>query len=206
MLRWNDLAKTYGRRRLFRGLSGTLDPGAGLLVTGPNGAGKSTFLKVLAGLARADAGTVERSEERNDLGYAAPDTALYAELTGSENIAFYLAVRGIAGSGAAEDRLLESLGLGRAASKPVAVYSTGMRQRLKLACALAHGPSLLILDEPTLGLDSSGIARVEEIIGEQIRSGRGSVIVATNDPGHVERLGGVEGGAGGRWSRLALGD
>ena len=186
LLEWHNLAKTFGRRCLFRDLSGALGRGQVLVVTGPNGSGKTTFLKILAGLAGADQGHVDRQAGTISTGYAAPDLALYGELTGRENLEFFADVRCVG-----RERiqpLLERAGLGRAGEKPVSAYSSGMRQRLKLCFALLSRPEVLLLDEPTLALDSAGVAFVEQILAEQ-RDALGGTIVATNDQHEAERWG-----------------
>lgn len=186
LLEWHNLAKTFGRRCLFSEVSGALAPGQILVVTGPNGSGKTTFLKVLAGLVRADQGAVERAGETLSLGYTAPDMALYGELTGRENLEFFADIRGFGGERIAP--LLARAGLARAGAKPVSAYSSGMRQRLKLCFALLSRPDVLLLDEPTLALDSDGVAFVEQILAEQ-RDGLGGAVVATNDPDEAARWG-----------------
>jgi heme exporter protein A len=186
MLAWENLSKSYGRRRLFTSLNGQINEGGLIAVTGPNGSGKSTFLKILAGLVRADAGDVRRPDGQRAIGYAAPDLSLYGELTGQENLEFFADVRGIDRKGVLP--LLERAGLSRAAGKPALAYSSGMRQRLSLCNALLHQPAVLLLDEPTLALDSDGVAFVEQILAEHIQTG-GCAVVATNDAGEAERWG-----------------
>src|SRR5579862_8469545 len=108
MLAWENLSKSYGRRRLFTGLTGKADSGDLWAVTGPNGSGKSTFLKVLYGLVRADVGEVH-GPGQCAIGYAAPDLSLYGEMTGRENLEFFADVRGIGREGVLP--LLERAGL-----------------------------------------------------------------------------------------------
>ncbi len=186
MLEWRELGKQFGRRRLFSGLTGTLAEGVPMVVTGRNGSGKSTLLRVFTGLIRPDHGTVVRNTTR--IGYASPDLALYGELSGRENLDFFTSVR----SGASIDTmaLLERAGIAKAANRAVAQYSSGMRQRLKLAVAIAHQPDMLFLDEPTLALDSEGIAFVEQIVADYSRAGR-YLAIATNDAGEAQRWGAV---------------
>lgn len=184
LIEWIGLTKSFGRRRLFADVNGSVAPGDRLVVTGLNGVGKSTLLRIVAGLARADKGTVRRFDTAQCLGYAAPDMSLYPELTGRENLEFVAALsrQGRRAVGA----MLERVGLVRAADRPLRAYSTGMRQRLKLAAALLPCPQILILDEPTVALDTIGVQLVDEIVEQHTASG-GGCIVATNDPAEAQR-------------------
>jgi heme exporter protein A len=185
VIEWRDVGKQFGRRRLFSGISGALEPGRSLVVTGPNGSGKSTFLRLLAGLARPDAGVVLRPDPPFSIGYASPDLATYGELTGRENLEFF---RNIRGGGVDSASLLDRFGLSKAANRAVAHYSSGMRQRLKLAVAIAHEPDALLLDEPTLALDADGIALVDAIVADFVEAGK-CIAIATNDASEAARWG-----------------
>lgn len=175
----------YGRHRLFEDLSFTVAPGAPLAVTGGNGAGKSTLLRVLAGLLTPLAGRVAldmegASVETRDLprrvGFVAPALALYDALTAREHLAFLGRARGLGRVDA--NASLAAVGLAGRADEPVSTFSTGMRQRLRLATALLHDPPVLLLDEPGATLDASGRALVEAIVADARRI----VVLATNDP------------------------
>ena len=182
-LELDNVAMAYGTRVLFRSVAAQAGPGEVLVVTGANGAGKSTLLKIIAGLVRPEEGTVRRGAV---FGYAAPDVNLYAELTGQENLAFFAGLRGLPDEPAA---LLARVGLPRArGADPAGAYSSGMRQRLKLAVSLLGDPPLLIWDEPTLALDAAGGELVEEILGRH-RQGGGVAVLATNDSTEADRWG-----------------
>jgi ABC-type multidrug transport system ATPase subunit len=200
VINWDNLAKSYERRRLFSGLTGSVECGSGLLVMGANGSGKSTFLKILAGLVRPDSGVVCRPGDRNGLGYAAPHMSVYGELSGAENVQFIMALRGVKADRRSAVDILARLGLARAANKASATYSTGMLQRLRIACAIAHNPSILILDEPTIGLDRDGVSLVEQLVAEHVAEGAGGgAIIATNEPEHFARF------AGNGWTGIEMG-
>ena len=188
LLRLNGVGKRYGLRRVLQNISLNVLPGEVVVVTGDNGSGKSTLLKIVAGLLRPSRGEVaivgekEAANRRFLVGYAGPDLHLYTELTAHENLAFYYQVR----TGASEkpekrEQRLEAVGLGGRGDDLVAAYSSGMRQRLRLAFATGHKVPLLLLDEPSLALDTKGVALVSEIIETQ-RARGGATLLATNDP------------------------
>jgi ABC-type multidrug transport system ATPase subunit len=182
-----DLSKSFSGPPLFSALS--FDAGAGLLaVSGRNGSGKTTLLKILAFLLRPGSGRVRvldgdrelsGDERRRAVGWAGPDLAFYDDLTARENLRFF---RRVAGRPAAEEeigRRLARVGLERFGERRVGAFSTGMRQRLRLAFALLFDPSILLLDEPTAGMDEEGRALVESIVAE--RRSEGPVVLASND-------------------------
>lgn len=183
-LRLHDLTMAYGRRALFSGVSAEVLPGRCLVVAGANGSGKSTLLKIIAGLLRPEAGHVELP---GVCGYAAPDVQLYGELTGTENLAFFARLRGLPLADTAA--LLKQVGLPAARGRDlVSAYSSGMRQRLKLAVSLLGAPPLLVWDEPTLALDSAGRAVADALLMQHRAAGR-IAVVATNDAAEVGRWG-----------------
>jgi ABC-2 type transport system ATP-binding protein len=167
------VTKTYGPVTALRQLSVRVPPGAvGLL--GPNGAGKTTLIRTLLGLIRVDAGHGEvlgmdvrtrRLDVRQAVGFAPEDECLFPGFPGIELVAYAGELCGM-GRGDALQRaheVLNYVGLGEARYRPVESYSTGMKQRLKLAAAIVHDPRLLILDEPTNGMDPRGRADVLEL-------------------------------------------
>lgn len=190
-LQLDGLTKIYGRRLLFQDVSASVAPGQTLIVTGANGAGKSTLLRIVAGLTRPDEGAVRLLDMDGParLGYAAPDVHPYAELTAAENLAFFRRLRGLADDGKEDAELLARVGLGRArGGDPVGAYSSGMRQRLRLALSLLGEPPVLLWDEPTATLDGNGEARVEDILAAHGAAG-GLAVIATNDADEAERWG-----------------
>lgn len=186
-----NIGKAYGTRRVLSGVTQTVRGGECLGIIGANGSGKSTLLKIVAGLLRPTRGTItleadgktitDSNERRYRVGYCAPDLALYPELSGAENLRFFSEVRGeTAGNREIEERL-DGVGLAGRGGDVVSSYSSGMKQRLRIAFACRGGDvPVLLLDEPSLALDSRGVALVEQIIRK--RRERGEItLLATND-------------------------
>lgn len=183
-LRLHKVSMAYGQRALFSEVSAEVAPGQCLVVSGANGIGKSTLLKIIAGLLRPEGGQVEFAGQR---GYAAPDVQLYGELTGAENLAFFARLRGLPSADSAER--LKEVGLPVVRGRDfVSAYSSGMRQRLKLAVSLLGDPPLLIWDEPTATLDSAGRALADALLAESRAAGR-IVVAATNNADEARRWG-----------------
>jgi heme exporter protein A len=187
------IVKRFGARTVLAGVSGSIRPGAVVVVTGPNGSGKSTLLNILAGALRPSGGAlryidgdgeVERARWFERLGVAAPDMAVYEELSALENLHFFARLRGVDASAGRLAGLLDRLGLAaRDQRRRVGTYSSGMKQRVKLAQAVVHDPQVLLLDEPSSNLDQPG----HEVTAALVARFRecAAVAVATNDPREV---------------------
>lgn len=182
------LTQRFGPSRIFESLTFEVPKGQGLVVTGPNGSGKTTLLRILSGLLRPTKGEVRLSingkaispEERlRHIGFITPELALYEELTALENLEFFAHVRRLKRTKADHHALLERVGLKERGNDLVGTFSSGMKQRLKLAFAVQHEPMLLLLDEPGSSLDDSGRVVVEGVAAEQKK--KGVLVVATND-------------------------
>ena len=157
-------------------------------VVGPNGAGKTTLLRVLAGLLRPDSGNVEVPGDRRLVGYIPQDLALDPEMTGRETLALLAALHGVPRRERTEriSRLAESFGTAGHLDRPVASWSGGLKRRLHLAAGMIHDPDLLLLDEPTAGLDVEGNDFLWAELKRRAAAGR-AVVVVTHDLAAAER-------------------
>ncbi|GHT96143.1 cytochrome c biogenesis ATP-binding export protein CcmA [Betaproteobacteria bacterium] len=202
MLECCDLACVRGDRLLFQRLSLRLGPGESLRVAGPNGAGKTSLLRLVAGLARAEAGEVrwqgasirQRAEDfRGALLYLGHAAAVSAQLTALENLRFACAVAGLAVDQDACVAALARVGLGGALDLPLAALSQGQRRRAGLArLFLAASRTLWVLDEPFTALDAEAVRLLAAQLAKHCAAG-GMVMFATHqdvdvDLGHACRV------------------
>ncbi len=181
LLRLTKVAKFYGNRLVIKDVSFEAAPGTVTLLAGPNGAGKSTLLKLMAGLSRPSAGSVERGVAEESLGYLGHQTFIYPELTAFENLAFWARLHGLAPERCTEEALLAALDrmeLKRFAFERAGGFSRGMAQRLNLARVLLLSPSLLLLDEPGTGLDTRSMAILHREITAARDRGAGIVWIS----------------------------
>ncbi|MFZ1613512.1 MAG: ABC transporter ATP-binding protein, partial [Holophaga sp.] len=164
MLEVRQVEKSFGTRKAVAGLSLQLRPGEILGLLGPNGAGKTTTVSMIAGLIPPDGGEVlingrqiqgDTDPLKRQLGLVPQDMALFEDLSAGDNLSLFGTLYGLTGKAlvTATARVLESVGLLDRAKDPVTTFSGGMKRRLNLAVALLHDPALLILDEPTVGVD-----------------------------------------------------
>jgi ABC-type multidrug transport system ATPase subunit len=172
------LAKSFSGRPLFADVSFLLDRGI-LAIVGPNGSGKTTLVKILAGLLTPTHGSVrvEREgrplsaeERRSAVGWSGPDLTFYSELTARENLEFFRKVAGFPTFFEDTQSSLAAVGLGEAGG-PVEHFSTGMKQRLRIAFALLLRPAVLLLDEPLSGLDTAGRRAVGGLVAAAAHAG-----------------------------------
>jgi Cu-processing system ATP-binding protein len=188
----DGVEKRYGAVRALREVSFDLLPGRLSALVGHNGAGKTTLIKLMLGLIRADRGRVRVLGEdpaagefsaRRALGYLPENVAFNAALTGRETLAFYARLKRIAPQAAWA--LLDRVGIADAADRRVGTYSKGMRQRLGLAQALLGRPRVLLLDEPTTGLDPALRQTFYEILNE-LRDDGATVLISSHALNELE--------------------
>jgi ABC-2 type transport system ATP-binding protein len=198
VLACRDLRKRYGERLAVDGVGFQVAAGETYGLLGPNGAGKTTTISMICGLLRRDGGEVTVAGVSLDrdpgavkaaIGYVPQDVALYPDLTGRENLRFWARMYGLAGGELAErvDAALTVVGLTERAGDKVAAYSGGMQRRLNIAAGLLHRPRLLVLDEPTVGVDPQSrnaiLENVEALGGEGV-----AVLYTTHYMEEAERL------------------
>jgi ABC-2 type transport system ATP-binding protein len=192
------LTKSYGARVALAGIDFTIGPGEIVGLLGPNGAGKSTTLSIIATLLQADAGTVTVAGHplpgaaravRRVLGLVPQRVALYPTLTARENLRFFARMQGLsaAAAAAATTEALALVALESRAGEPVAHFSGGMRRRLNLACGILHHPRVILLDEPTVGVDPQSRERIVDAVETLARDGA-AVLYNTHYMDEAERL------------------
>ncbi|UOQ55414.1 ABC transporter ATP-binding protein [Hymenobacter cellulosivorans] len=191
----NQLSFSYGARSILHDVSLAVPKGSIYGFLGPNGAGKSTTLRLLLGLLQAPAGTVRlfghdlarhRVALLTRVGALIENPSLYDHLSGHANLEVTRTLRGLA-RGRSEE-VLALVGLTEAAHRPVREYSLGMRQRLGLGLALLPDPDLLILDEPTNGLDPNGIIDMRELLRRLQREQGKTILLSSHLISEIERV------------------
>jgi ABC-2 type transport system ATP-binding protein len=177
VLEVNDLSKSFGERAALREVSLDVRPRELLAVLGPNGAGKTTLLSILAGITRPDSGRIERANGR--LGWVPQQAGLYRRLTVEENLRLFGHMEGVADLEGTVDRMLDQTGLADRRHDPVSALSGGNQQRINIAIGLLGDPSVLLLDEPSSGLDPSQRVRLWEFVAGLAEAGT-TVIYSTH--------------------------
>ena len=184
IIKSTNIAKKFNRMTLFRDISFSLSAGQSLAITGRNGSGKSTLLRIIAGITSPSSGSMTyalngaalgRYDFFSHIGFTSPVMNVYEELTGLENLRFVGGKKG-------DDThlaLMDRFELRGHENKPVRLYSSGMKQRLKLACCLLNDPPVLLLDEPGMNLDRKGRDIIYSYL-DSVREDR-IIIIATNE-------------------------
>ena len=193
--------KHFGATRALDGAELSLDRGECLGLLGPNGAGKTTLVRSITGRVRLDEGQVtllgtalggpdgKADETRRRLGVVPQEVAVYPLLTARENLEIFAALHGVA-SPQVKDRVawaLEWTGLADRADEPTKRFSGGMKRRLNIACGIMHRPEVVLLDEPTVGVDPQSRQRIWEMLG-QLQSDGASLLLTTHQLDEAERV------------------
>ena len=198
MLQATDLFKSYGDTAAVAGVSFSAAPGEIVGLLGPNGAGKSTTVSMLCGIARPDRGTVtlggesvagDASPAKRRIGLVPQDIGLLEDLPALANLRLFGRLYGIEGARleAQAGAALALVGLADKAHAKPATFSGGMKRRLNIACALVHDPEVLVLDEPTVGVDPQSRNAIFENL-EQLRDRGKALVYTTHYLEEVERL------------------
>jgi ABC-2 type transport system ATP-binding protein len=198
MIEVSNLRKTFGAIEALRGVSFRVGPGEIYGLLGPNGAGKSTAIGILCGLVVPDAGRATLDgidalarplEARRRLGVVPQEVALYRELSARDNLAFFGRLYGLGGARLRGriDEVLGQVSLADRDREPVERYSGGMLRRLNIAAGILHGPRIVLLDEPTVGLDPQTRASILDLVRAIAASGA-AVVYTTHYMDEAERL------------------
>ena len=198
ILEVSQLRKTYGKKQALQDVTFSLKEGSSFGFLGPNGAGKSTTMKILTGIVKADSGEVKLfgKEVTNDadavskyIGYVPQDITLYEKLSAYDNLDFFGQTYGVRGNELKRriHEVLEKTGLIERAKDEVRTFSGGMKRRINIAAAMLHRPKLLILDEPTVGIDPQSRNHIFEMIRELNKEGV-TIIYSTHYMEEVEVL------------------
>ena len=199
IVRLDNVKKSFGATRAVDGLSLSVGRGEMFGVIGPDGAGKTTSLRMICGLIKPDAGTVtvagadpfaRRRVAAGKIGYVAQRFSLYGDLSIDENIEFFARIHGVSDFAARRTRLLALTGLEPFRTRLADRLSGGMKQKLALACVLVHEPPVLVLDEPTTGVDPVSRREFWKLLAEFLHQGL-TIVMATPYLDEAERCGRV---------------
>ncbi|MEK5264880.1 ABC transporter ATP-binding protein [Bacillus altitudinis] len=189
MLKVQNIIKNYEGKQVLKGISFHLKQGESFGLLGPNGAGKSTLIGIMTGLIHATSGTVkiggidlhkETKHAQQLIGIVPQEIALYLDMSAKENLTFWGKMYGLKGEELKSrvQEILELIGLGNRANDKVKVFSGGMKRRVNIGCAILHRPKLLIMDEPTVGIDPQSRNHILETV--KTLNGEGMTIIYTS--------------------------
>ncbi|MDO8578111.1 MAG: ABC transporter ATP-binding protein [Dehalococcoidales bacterium] len=189
------VSKVFKGRQALNGVSLTVESGDIFGYLGPNGAGKTTSIRIILGLLNADSGTssilgrpTSTDGIRQKLGFVLEADGLYENMTAYENLAFFAKIYRVGESGETIGRYLKMAGLSERSRDKVGTFSKGMRQRLALARAMVHNPDILILDEPTAGVDPSGQIEVRQIVLDMAHAQGKTIFLSSHNLDEVQRI------------------
>ena len=195
ILKIENLKKSYKDTQAVKNVSFSVEKGDIYGVLGPNGAGKSTTINSIVGFIKPDSGSIvfedkySINEWKRNIGYIPQELAIYPDLTAEENVSFFCSLYGFSGKELKErtERALVFTGLENYRKKKASEFSGGMKRRLNIAAAIAHGPKLVIMDEPTVGIDPRLRNYILESVKKLNQEGT-SIIYTTHYMEEVEEL------------------
>jgi heme exporter protein A len=206
MIEVRGLVKAFGPRKALAGINLDIAAGDRVMLVGPNGAGKTTLLRILATLSRPTSGevvveghslTASGAKVRKSIGYLSHETLLYEDLTAQQNLQFYGRMYGLSDAATRIEELLNRVGLWLRREDLVRTFSRGMRQRLAVARAVLHRPTLLLLDEAYTSLDAGATEMLTQLLTSLVDGGC-TMILTTHRPAHegqvVNRVVGLSNG------------
>jgi ABC-2 type transport system ATP-binding protein len=195
VLSLSRVSKKLGSQTVLKEVSFDVERGDIFGYLGPNGAGKTTSIRVLLGLFRPDEGNatllgrdVSTDETRRHIGFVLESDGLYDSLDGVDNLAYYASIYGVSQPLTRIDEVLTLVKLKDRGRDKIGAYSRGMRQRLALARALLHNPDILILDEPTAGVDPTGQIEVRELVLDMARKQGKTILFSSHNLDEVQRI------------------
>jgi len=190
-----NVSKKLGRRQVLKNVTFDVNSGDIFGYLGPNGAGKTTTIRILLGLLEADLGelnilgqNIRLASTRMRVGFALDPDGLYNTMTATDNLQYYAEIYAVPDPAARIRRVLEMVGLSDRADDRTGTYSKGMRQRLSLARAMVHNPEVLILDEPTAGVDPTGQIDIRKILLDIARVEKKTVLLSSHNLDEVQRI------------------
>lgn len=196
MIRVQKLVRRYGLKNVLLNLDFEVKQGEFVALMGPNGAGKTTLLRILSTLSKPTSGQVtiagysipsQASIIRGRLGLVSHQPLLYGDLSARENLLFYARMYSISNESSRIQHVLGFVGLANRSEDLVRTYSRGMQQRLAIARAILHDPSVLLLDEPHTGLDQDACTMLDQLLLEVAQSGK-TIVMATHELDRVQSL------------------
>ena len=198
MLKVNSITKTFDQFKAVNGISLTLTPGMFYGLLGPNGAGKTTTIHMISAIMPPDTGDIQiagidvykhQQQVKMHMGVVPQEIALYDELSAFDNLLFWGSLYGITGADAKKQAnyLLEWVGLADRKNDAVKTYSGGMKRRVNIASALMHNPGLIVMDEPTVGIDPQSRNKIYELLDEMHTGGK-TILYSTHYMEEAEKM------------------